>query len=129
MNWRHWLRPAQSPTARIQHTRSPKPHGHHLIFILDEHERGLGHVDYQICHGCRVGCINEIAVLEHLRREGLGRWMLEEALECGPTYHWVTTRQSRHGRLFFAAATDETGVAFQTGGTCCPHIKDGRKVR
>ncbi|KUJ67388.1 hypothetical protein ACZ90_28305 [Streptomyces albus subsp. albus] len=96
-----------------------------MITLLDAKGHDVGRLDYQICHECRTGYIVQIAVAGHHQRQGLGRDAVHEALAHGPGYRWVTSRQSRDGRLFFTAMAEETGLPFSPDGEACPHIVAG----
>ncbi|WP_431046136.1 GNAT family N-acetyltransferase [Streptomyces sp. P1-3] len=122
MQWRIWRLAARSPAVRIQHSRSHPSGGHHTVVMRDGRDRAVGRLDYQLCHACRTGRVEQISVALAWQRQGLAREAIHEALARGPGYHWVTSRQSREGRLFFAAMALETGAAFTRRGKRCPHM-------
>jgi GNAT superfamily N-acetyltransferase len=81
-------------------------------------------LDYQLCHACRIGCVNKISIAPEFQRKGLGRRAVRHALARGRGYAWVTTGQSPEGKAFFAEMARQTGAAFQERAGSCAHIRE-----
>ncbi len=82
--------------------------------------------DYQVCHQCRVGCINKVSIAVEWQRRGLGSRALRHALARGRGYQWGTSGQSPEGKAFFSTMMRRTGVIFQERRGACPHIQAAR---
>ncbi len=111
---------------RFQHCRPEQPAGHRRIIMLERGRLDVGMLDYQICHQCRVGCINKLSITDDWQRRGLGSRALRHALVRGRGYDWVTSGQSPEGKAFFAAMARKTGVVFRECGGSCSHIHAAR---
>jgi GNAT superfamily N-acetyltransferase len=79
--------------------------------------------DYQLCHACRVGCVNKISITPEYQRKGLGRWAVRHALARGRGYAWVTTGKSPEGKAYFAEMARQSGAAFAQRVGSCAHTE------
>ncbi|WP_151484839.1 GNAT family protein [Streptomyces albicerus] len=98
------------------------PAGSQAIRVLDGAGRQIGRLDFQVCHPCRLGYIDSIAVVARWQGRGLGREAVHTALAPCTDYKWSTSRQSSQGRTFFSAMQEETDVAFPPSAGRCPHM-------
>ncbi|MFI1680879.1 GNAT family N-acetyltransferase [Streptomyces sp. NPDC020607] len=114
--------PARPPAVHYESVVETVPAGRRAVVVLDRDDRQVGSLEFQICHPCRLGHIGNLAVAAHWQGQGIGRHAVHLALAAGAGYTWSTSRQSSAGRRFFAAMEDETGTAFPSCGTRCPHM-------
>ncbi|MFD5398612.1 GNAT family N-acetyltransferase [Streptomyces sp. NPDC127097] len=80
-------------------------------------------LSWNICAPCRRGHIAKIYIADHWQRQGLGRRMVQRAMQRAEDYHWTTTHQSPQAQQFFPALARETGAAFTTQVPVCEHIR------
>jgi hypothetical protein len=106
----------------VERTVATVPAGSQAIRVLDGAGGQVGRLDYQVCHPCRLGYVDSIAVAARWQGRGLGREAVHTALAPCPDYTWSTSRQSSQGRTFFSAMEDETDVAFPPSAGRCPHM-------
>ena len=90
--------------------------------LLDQGGRLVGRLRFRVCHECRTGRILDVWVHDSRQRQGLGRELVHSLLAQCPGYRWSTTLQTRDGRAFFTAMTQETGVALPHHGPLCRHL-------
>ncbi|MFF3641715.1 GNAT family N-acetyltransferase [Streptomyces sp. NPDC002564] len=128
--------PARPPAVHFERVVETLPAGRRAVVMLDDGDRQVGRLEYQVCHLCRLGHIGTVAVAAHWQGQGLARHAVHTALAPCLGYAWATSRQSADGRRFFAAMTDETGIAFRPDGPRCPHMelcpdgaRDRRRIR
>lgn len=115
--------PAQdSEAVRLTALAPPAPHAPSTIALHLERGPLIGQVDFRLCHACRTGRIQQIWITETWQRQGLGRQALHTALAQAPGYRWNTTTQSRQGRAFFRAMSEETGVELCSRTPPCAHL-------
>ncbi|WP_326841112.1 GNAT family N-acetyltransferase [Streptomyces sp. NBC_01558] len=114
--------PARPPQVHFEHIAAPTPAGLGSIVVRDSEGRAVGQFDYQICHPCRQGHVEGIAVAAPWQGRGVARRTLHTALGPCAGYAWSTSRQSTDGRGFFTAMEEETGQIFPGCAPPCPHM-------
>lgn len=114
--------PARPPDVHLEHIAAPVPAGLRSVVARDGEGRAVGQLDYQICHPCRQGHVEGIAVSAPWQGRGVGRGTLHAALAPCTGYAWSTSRQSADGRRFFAAMEEETDQGFPGTSARCPHM-------
>ncbi|WP_307036100.1 GNAT family N-acetyltransferase [Streptomyces canus] len=92
------------------------------IVLLDPDNHLIGRLRFRACPACRTGRILDIWVCDAWQRQGLGRELVHSLLARRPGYRWSTTLQTRDGRAFFLAMTQETTVALPRDGPLCCHL-------
>ncbi|MGW2385565.1 GNAT family N-acetyltransferase [Streptomyces sp. NPDC001658] len=92
------------------------------IVLLDPEDHLIGQLRFRACPECRTGQILDIRVCDAWQRQGLGRELVHSLLAHRLGYRWSTTLQTRDGRAFFLAMTEETAVALPHGGPLCGHL-------
>ncbi|WP_406132152.1 GNAT family N-acetyltransferase [Streptomyces sp. NBC_00989] len=90
---------------------------------MDGEQKVVGRLRFRVCSPCRTGQILDIWVSEARQRQGLGREALCCLLTRCPNYRWTTTTQSRPGRAFLLAMTQETTTDLPPGGPLCSHLR------
>jgi hypothetical protein len=98
------------------------------ILLLDGRNTIIGRLRYRTCRRCRTGRILDVWVLDAWQRQGLGSDLVRVLLTRCPGVRWTTTVQTRTGRLFFTAMTEETSVSFPQREPPCAHLA-GRFIR
>ncbi|MGW0758393.1 GNAT family N-acetyltransferase [Streptomyces sp. NPDC002814] len=92
------------------------------IVLLNNDGRVIGRLRFRACTRCRTGRILDIWVCDTWQRQGLGRELVDSLLALRPGSRWSTTLQSRDGRAFFLAMTQETSVALAHDNPLCCHL-------
>ncbi|RFU88232.1 N-acetyltransferase [Streptomyces triticagri] len=119
------LRRGPCPVGAVRFLRaaSPGTADRFLITALDLDGRVVGRLDYRLCHGCRAGYVDAIAITGPWQGYGLGREAVTLMLGHAVAYRWSTSRRSLPGRRFFAAMAEETGVVFEGRAVRCTHLR------
>jgi hypothetical protein len=109
MAWQVWKRVEPWVAVWFRYRQAARPAGRRRISMV-EWRTGLevGVLDFQVCHQCRVGCVNKVSITVDRQRQGLGGRALRRAIVHGRGYDWSTSGQSPEGRGFFAAMARRT---------------------